>query len=551
MRHDGKAASAAFFVGAPLMHLDPPPPRLPLAGWLLVLLGAVYLCAGLLDHDPWKTEDAIHLGVAWEFARGGNWLTPRIGIDPWFGTPPLYHWTAAALGMLLDFALPFHAAARLASALFGAALLIVLSLAARRLAGEGNARAAPLLAIGSIGLLVPIHDAQPMIALLAAQAGFYLGLARIPGAPLRGSAIAAAALGTGLLCYGLLAALFLAPTAIVVLLHPHWRQPRSIGALLLALLAGTAVGALWPLALAWQSPQALAAWWQAESADFVLQTLDWPALRGHLELLGWSAWPLLPLALWTLWAERRRLGQPATFLPLVGSGLTLAAIVLFSEPRMLQHLPLVTPLCLLATQGVDRLRRGAANAFDWFGMMTFTLVAGLVWLGGIAMATGEPARIARNFTRAEPGFVGQFSWPAAAAAAIASGLWLLFMFRAGKSPWRSVSHWAAGIVLMWTLLAALWMPWLDYGKTYRPLSQRLMRAIGGGMECVTARNLGDAQKASFRYFAGIDLRRSDGCPWLLVQGRAGKEEKPAGWNKVWEGNRPGDKSEKFRLYRRD
>ena len=533
------------------MNLQPVVRKLPVAGWRLVFLCALYLLVGLLDHDPWKVEDAIHLGVAWEFAQNGDWLSPRIGADAWLTTPPLFHWIAALLGELFSVVLPFPAAARLASALFGAAMLVALSRAARNLAAEGNARAAPLLAIGTLGLLVPIHDAQPLIVLLAAQAGLYLGLTRLPQNQLRGGAITALSIGAGLLSNGLVAALFLLPLPLILLLNAHWRTGRTMLAALLALLAGLALGGLWPLLLNEQSPALLARWWQIETAHLTLQPLKTTAIQDHLQLLGWAAWPALPLALWTIWVERKRLAAPLVFLPLAASLAALIAIALFAEPRSLSHLPLIPPLCLLAAQGIERLRRGAANAFDWFGMMTFTLVASLVWLGGIAMMTGEPARVAKNFTKAEPGFVGQLSWPALIAAALLTALWLRSVFRASRSPWRSVTHWAGGMTLTWALVAALWMPWLNFGKTYRPVSASLQTAYGESDACVTVRGLGDAQKASFRYFTGIPLQNRNDCPWLLVQGRSRHETAPPAWRKVWEGNRAGDKAEKFWLYRRD
>ncbi|MCK9284570.1 MAG: hypothetical protein M0P39_09840 [Rhodocyclaceae bacterium] len=532
------------------MNFRPATPKLPLAGWPLIALCGLYLLAGLLDHDPWKVDDAVNLGVAFEFARGGEWLTPRIGLDPWFGAPPLFHWVAAVFGKSLDAILPFHAAARLATTLFGAAMLIALSRAARTLAADGNTHAVPLLAIGTLGLLLPIHDAQPMIALLAAQATLYWGLAQIPSRPAHGGMLMALALGGGLLSAGTLGALYLLPLPLLLLLHHHWRTPRTVTAVLLALTAGLTLGSLWPLLLTWQSPQHLELLLKAENTRFSLQPFRAAALTDHFKLLGWATWPLLPLASWAIWAERKRLGNPSVFLPLLAGLSSTAAIFAFAEPRPLQHLPLIPPLCLLAAQGVERLRRGAANAFDWFGVMTFTLVAGLVWLGGVAMMTGEPARIAKNFTKAEPGFVGEWSWTALAIAAALTGLWFWSLIRSSKSPWRSASHWAAGITLIWALLAALWMPWMNYGKTYRPMAASLKRALGDSNACVASRNLGDAQKASFRYFTDLAPQRGGNCPWLLVQGNARNEKAPAGWQKVWESNRPGDRNEKFWLYRR-
>jgi hypothetical protein len=55
---------------------------------------------------------------------------------------------------------------------------------------------------------------------------------------------------------------------------------------------------------------------------------------------------------------------------------------------------LLSPLVLLAVPGVASLRRGAANAFDWFGMITFSVFALLAWIGWSAMVFGWPEKLA-------------------------------------------------------------------------------------------------------------------------------------------------------------
>lgn len=537
--------------------MTPSKPALPLAPWPLALLCALYLLAGLVGHDPWKTDDAVHLGVAWEFAAHGDWTSPRIVGDAWLAMPPLFHWVAALLGKGLGFLIDFHNGARLATALFGALLFLGLARTAHRLYSPAAGLGAPLLAMGTVGLLVPIHEAQPLIALLAAQSFLHLGMARVADNTtqdsLKGGLIAGVAMAAGLLAVGSLAVIPLVVLPLLALLHPAWRGRSTLG-VVIALILGLGLAALWPGLLALQSPELLPTFWDKELAKLTPPAWSAESFQDQLQLLGWAPWPILPIGLWALWAYRRQLKTPAFFLPLVGTLLALVQVFLLAEARPLNHLLLVVPLTLLAAAGAEKLRRGAANAFDWFGMMTFTLIGGLVWLGGIAMMTGEPLRVAKNFTKAEPGFVGLWSWPALIAAALLTVLWCWSLGRLPKSPWRSATHWAIGMVLMWGLMAALWMPWMDYGKTYRPVAASLAKALDGSKECVLARHLGDAQKASLRYF--IDLAplryntKNRECGWLLTQGSARSENAPAGWRKVWEGNRAGDKSEKFRLYQR-
>lgn len=530
------------------------PARLPLHGWILALLCAIYLFAGTVGHDPWKNDDAINLGIAWEFASDGDWMNPRIGTEAIPGISPLYHWSAALLGRTLSFVLPFHDAARLASAAFGILLLLGLSLAGRTLVQNNeNAWPAPLLAIGTLGLLLPVHEAQPAILLLAAQAFAYAGVAWMRDRPLAGAVTSALALGTGLWSGGLLSLLILLPPFLFVPWHRDWRKPRVLAAAATGLICGIGIGSIWPLLLAWQTPTTLEQWWNAELARFSMFSGNNYRLRDHFELLAWFVWPILPIALWSAWARRNTLGDPSMLLPLVGCVVSFAVYFLTDDPKPLSSLHLIVPLVLLALPGAERLRRGASNAFDWFGIMTFTFFAGLIWLGGVAMATGTPARVAKNFYKAEPGFVGQLSIPAFIAAALLTAAWAWILFGVPRSPWRSATRWAAGVTLTWGLVATLWLPWVDFGKTYRPVALSLSKVLGNNRECVASKDVGLAQKASLRYFIGLAThplnKGDDSCPWLLIQGASRKEPELKGMRKVWEGNRGGDKSERLRLYR--
>jgi hypothetical protein len=59
------------------------------------------------------------------------------------------------------------------------------------------------------------------------------------------------------------------------------------------------------------------------------------------------------------------------------------------------------------------------------------------------------------------------------------------------------------------------------------------------------------------YYAGIITHREEirerrrSCDLLLIQGHPRIETPPRGnWRKIWEGGRPGDKDERYRLYQR-
>ena len=220
-------------------------------------------------------------------------------------------------------------------------------------------------------------------------------------------------------------------------------------------------------------------------------------------------------------------------------------------------IPLLAPLALLAYQGALGLRRGAAGALDWFGVLGFGFFAALVWLGWFAMLTGVPERVANNFSKTAPAFVLEFKvLPVLLALALTLG-WLYLVFFTTRSPMRSVLRWASGIVLLWGMFAMLWMPWADYQKSYRSVALQLRSKIPVGAGCMVQKSLGVSQAAALDYHAGIrarpfDIVRPNACPLMLVQGNPQHEfDGPgAGWVKLADVGRPGDRSERYRLYRR-
>lgn len=529
---------------------------LPPRGWPLATLLMLYIVPGLVGHDPWKVEDAAAFGVVYDMLQRGNWLTPEIAGQTYLHAP-LAYWIAAVCGKAFSWAMPLHDAARLSSGLITFLTLGFAHLAARALHGREFAVAAPLLLAGSIGFLVHAHELQPMLLTLAAHFAAYWGLALLDRRPWIAAEILGLALGASLLGNGLVSTALLFPlVALALALSHNWRT--SILALLAALGIATCVAMLWLLPLGIHAPSTLDQWWQFETSQFGRQNQPLKTATEYLGILPWYAWPAMPLAGWTLWSRRRTLGAPTLLLPLFGFFSILLGLSVSQDARSAPALLLLPPLVLLAVPGLPTLRRGAANAMDWFGVMTFSLFAALIWIGWSAMVFGWPERLARQVVRLEPGFVGSFDLAPFALALAATLIWIGMIASSPRSPFRGMTHWVAGVTLFWVLATSLWLPWIDYGKTYRPLAASLAAALPSERACLAGVGLGDAQRASLEYFSGIvtvpgNSVSGQHCNWLLTQGtRRSDDHAPGeGWEVVWQGNRPGDRSEKFRLYRRN
>ena len=524
----------------------------------LALLVGVYLLPGLAAHDPWKFQDAIAIGIAHGMASGGDLLVSNLAGRRWMYDPPLYHWVAAAFGKSLQFVLGFHAAARLASAAFLAAAFYFLYLAGRDLSkGEQapvNAAAALLLLLGSVGLVVHSHEALPELAALSAVCGALATLPHAKRLPLKTGALFGMALGLAFLAAGWIAPVsVLLAVTIAHLACAEWRNRPGAVFLAAALATGLAIAGAWALALALRSPEALREWGALAAQR---QGGTYQNLRNLLSTLAWFAWPAWPIALWSAWSLRRRWREPMLFAPALAS-LVLVGLLSWWGPAQQENLiPMLAPLALFAAQGISTLRRGAEAALDWFGVACALMGTAVLWAYYVPLINGAPAPMARSLARTAPGFMSQFDlFAVLVAAALALG-WLYLFFFTLRSPGRCALRWAAGIVLLWGTFSLLWMPWADHQKSYRSVALQLRSRMPVGADCLAQKALGVSQAAALDYHAGIrarpwDILRPYSCPLLLVQGSPKHELDTPGprWIKLADVGRPGDKLERYRLYR--
>ncbi len=539
---------------------------LPPSGWVLAILLVLYICVGLVGHDPWKHDDAITIGLVYDIYTNGHWLMPQLAGQP-YPDAPLYYWVAASAAHLFSWILPLHDATRLASGVFTLLALEFILLAARELHGKEHAANAPLALAGSIGFLYHAHEAQPMLAALCALTAAYWALALLPRRPRFAALVLGFALAGGFLSNGMLPLLAVLPATVLAL----WKsdeKPRLGAHLLGAVLLAAALAGAWLIPLGYRAPEYLTQFLSAETAPIFAAHNPVANILRQLGLLVWYAWPALPLAAWALWAKRRALSTRALAWPGLAFVATLLILGIGVEVRSASALLLLPPLVLLATPGVALLRRGAANAFDWFGMMAFTFFAGIAWIAWSAMTFGWPERLARQAARLEPGFVARFDIVTVLIALACTLTWFWLIFTSPRSPMRGLMHWMAGLTLFWVLIANLLMPWIDYGKSYRPVAGQLSAALPARIQdgnpergrCIANGNLPNSILASLYYFNNLrtlplESEAGKRCNWLLVHGEVRDTAKmsAAGWRKVWEGKRPGDRreSDKFHVYRRD
>ncbi len=570
------------------------PVRLPAAAtlalprWALFALGLLYILPGLIGREPWKNDDAASFGIMWTMAHGAwqDWLLPNVAGLAMPDEGPLAFWIGALGIKLFGALLGDVLAARMGTiAIF---LLGVLSLwyatfnlgrrqdaQPLRLAFGGQpepddfgrtlADAAVLIFLGCLGLLLHSHETTSealqvsLTALLLYRAVRYM-----EGPSLRNAALAGMALGLLTLNRGWVTPTLLTLALLVCTRFLEYPLGRSLRDLGVALAVGAAIAAVWLLPAHLLQPygQSPLAGWQAWN----LSQVDLPGLRSlrfFLRVGLWFFWPAWPFAGWAVWAWRRQRHVLHIVVPLTFVTMGALLALCHPNPEQGQLLVLLPPLAIMAAFGLLTMKRGAINAIDWFSVMVLTLGAAVIWVFWFAKLTGWPPKAAYNVLKLMPGFHPQLGLLAFLVAAAATCGWIaLVHWRISRQPavlWRAVVLSSGGLILIWILLMTLFLPDMNYSKSYASVAQQIAQTLPAQVDCIET-NVGPAQRASFAYYAHLPFTGVAGgrCQLLLLQDsvklRDDKQIQPQyrgkQWQLLWEGRRPSDREERFRLYRR-
>lgn len=543
--------------------------RLPRAAlWLLSL---TYVLSGFIGRTAWRNDDLEAFGFIWQLAQPesgtrSSWLHPllqgqadsNLALLPyWLGALSIkaLPWLSPELAARIPFvflllltlvstwyaiyALARHPQAQPVAFAFGGEarpadyaraladgglLALMASLGLARLGHEGTAALSQLASASLVFYALSNHARHRLTALAAMTAGM-LGLT------LSGGPTMALLLGLG-------------GTAVLA----AGTRARALDLGIMLLITLTCVTFAGSLDL-WR--------WRLHP-DRGAELVDWG------KLLLWFTWPTWPLVLWSLWRWRHALRQPwktpHLALPLWFAAVTLGTTWLtgLSDRALLLSLP---SLAALAAFALPTLNRGVSAFIDWFTLLFFSTCALIIWVVWLAMQTGFPKQPAANVARLAPGFEPSFSWLAFALALIATGCWVaLVRWRVGRhraALWKSMALPAGGAALCWLLLMSLWLPLLDYARSYAPLSRKLA-ALAAPADCVENIGLTSTQITGFRLHAGYTFKpynvEKNSCPWLFmnsrVQALAVNDELLNNWELISSVQRPTDGNEWIAVYRR-
>lgn len=503
--------------------MNPPSPAIvaqsavrALPRWTLWLLCSAYILSGFIGRSPWRDTDMTAFGYMRALAAGSTpWLHPSIlgqapsteGLLPyWLGA-----WALQIFPASWDpewvVRLPFVALLTLTlTAMWWTVYYLARTPGAQPVAfafgGEARpqdyARAmadAGLLALlACLGLAQLSHETSSYLAQLCTATLTLLAAAAMPYHARWAIALASAGM-LGLVLSGApsLAALMGLGVAVFT-----WRSRST------ELSHQSTWAAWWLCAVAFSSFVA----WKLHMWEWRIVVSEEPReWRNLVRLLIWFSWPAWPLALWTLWRWRRQvwdlLRHPHLSLPLWWWLLTMSSAALThpADRALLLGLPAISTLAAFA---LPTLKRSIGALIDWFTLIFFTVFAIAIWVIWTSMMTGVPAKPAANVARLAPGFTPSFSWWPFAVALFATVSWLLLVAwrtrRHRAAIWKSLVLPAGGATLVWVLLMTLWLPALDYGRSYAPHMRLVVNTIPADTACVNVAGLNSGQVAALHYY---------------------------------------------------
>ena len=548
---------------------------------ILIGLAALYILLGLFERDPWKTDDVVGLASMITAATQGgvSWLFPHIGTSSLTSIGPLTNWVGGLFILLFGPLIGEIGAARLAT-LFWISLCLGTLWYATYLAGrreEAQPLALPfggepkegqygrlladislLFLIATVGIVLRTHETSIAPALMAFQAIAILGVIRLLDKPWHAGPLIVLAIASSGLTYGAATAVPLAGGTLLAIASEPLR--RKFLQALIAVGLGLLPIAIWLHAVNSIEPDWARNWWFYNGVNF-----NFGDLSDHLNPirdLPWFVWPTWPLAMLAIWNWRKSLFAPHIWIPT--SFILAQSVTILTERHAgeLDYISLTVPCAMLAAFSIPTLRRALVNALDWFALMYFSVTGVSIWLGWFTQQTGWPSGLATNIARQTVGYTGLVSAGAIAMAVVVSAAWTAAIFwrlkRHPKAAWRGALLCAGGLTSTWILLVLLWMPTVDYVRSYRSMSAELSVALdqarleAGEPMCIHAVGLSLGAQASLYVFNRIEISDSDHCPLLLQQTTAERlRQGIAGFDRnsriLWTGSRGADRFDRYRL----
>jgi hypothetical protein len=528
---------------------------------LTSIVACIWIFSGLVGHDPWKSEEAILTGQLFLLKASTGGFPFNAIFSGEVNNYPIFSWISLSIETLTSSVLPFHDGVRLSMGIWLLLTTLFVSRASDELWGKNASWIAPLILIGSVGLLVKGHQLSATTPFLAAMSIGLYGLAIAPRRSIVGGIwLGMAVISTPLLSQIEYLVLLVMITLAMVTVSPRYRSRRFGVTILTALfVALLSLAAFVALLLGIGGSQTLSYWIYLQGEG--LTDIFVPAAsRDYTYLLRsflWFCWPGWIFCIWSLWSEGKTgLEKKEVQLPLISLVVTILFLCVRGSNSEIENSLVLLPIALLASIAVTRLPRGIGNSFYWFSIMSGIAFVFIAWVYFSASYFGAPTRLFEHLSKLHPLYVSQdHTWKILAATAVGI-IWIGILFNIKRIPGRPILVWALTFTMGWLTASILLVSWIDSRKTYGPMIRDMVKNISAEHSCVLTQ-VGPAQQGLIEYFGRLKTSSiypddaSNKCDYLIVQDSWDSGNTIGSpWTIVWEGGRSGDKRERFQLFRK-
>ena len=465
---------------------------------LFLVLSIIFLFTGLIGHEPWRPLESTSISIILDIVQNNQVILPIAASENLITHPPLYSYFAATFGKLFLPILTLHDGARLANIFWMALILVSLGLITRELWGQGHARQAGLIFIGSVGLILNIHSLIPEIATLLGYTMSLYAFSLYFRRPFRASMVLGFGSGIAFLSGGITPLVIIFLSSLFLLIFNNWRNKRYFIFIGISTTITILVVSPWLYSFYYLEPELFISW--LKTTQFSSKLL----FNYHLQGILWFTWPALPVAIWLIAKDYKLiLSQRKLQIPIIFLIVLFITISITGQPNQTNLIPFTIPLSIIAVGGIDRLNRSTASALNWFGILIFGFIGFLIWLGWFAMMFEIPQKIHERMFYLSAIYIAEFKLFSFVFALVITLLWLTSIIKFKITNRSAISNWTLGITMVWVTLVMLWGPFIDNRKSHRLIFNDVKQQLTKSSTCVYVHNLSDSQINLLHYYTGI------------------------------------------------
>jgi len=504
----------------------------------LIIFATIYLVFGLFTHSPWRPLETNSFSIFANIFFNGDILAPHLASINSFDHGHIYEILGAIFAKIIFFLEP-HNAARLANILWLALTMISIGLTNRELRGIGYGRQSNIIFLSSVGLFFTLHTFTHEIAILTAASLCLYSFSLSHRRPFRASILLGISIIIGLLSKGLMYLIPIIGITATLAILPNWNYRRTIIFAGLGLLSSLIFIGVWIFLLSLYHPNSL------EKFLFPMISFSTENIKYYFVNLLWFAWPALPLFMVTLFNEFSTfLKYKRTNLPLVFLAWFFLLLICESQISQVKLVILLPAIAIMASSSIDSLQRGASGALNWFGILIFSAITLILWIGWFALNFGIPYKIHERMVYLSGNLTPELNFFHIFLALFFLIVWITSLWKNNLTNRSSVTNWALGITLAWVTTTLLWFPMIENRKDYGRIFKQINAINIPYNQCMIANDLNNSFVDLIFYCTQIDIRKNDkNCKYIISHKdiRSISSDPEFKSRILWQGKMPNDK----------